>query len=114
MALAIAAGVITTAVIAYQAATQASSRAKSYGAVQLPENVLFNFYALSGYYVDTYFAPNYGRVAQAEVVFDPNVHEAVMHDEGEADEGPVVVEVLRTGYLWHQRTLRAAMVRVRG
>ncbi|MEI6338319.1 MAG: hypothetical protein WCQ57_07015 [Verrucomicrobiota bacterium] len=70
MALAIAAGVITTAVIAYQAATQASSRAKSYGAVQLPENVLFNFYALSGYYVDTYFAPNYGRVAQAEVVRD--------------------------------------------
>lgn len=54
------------------------------------------------------------EVAQAEVAFDPNVHEAVMHDEGEADDGPVVVEVLRTGYLWHQRTLRAAMVRVRG
>ncbi|MFM7061957.1 MAG: nucleotide exchange factor GrpE [Actinomycetes bacterium] len=54
------------------------------------------------------------EVAQAEVPFDPNVHEAVLHDEGEADEGPVVAEVLRTGYLWHQRTLRAAMVRVRG
>jgi len=54
------------------------------------------------------------EVAQAEVAFDPNVHEAVMHDEGEADDGPVVVEVLRTGYLWHERTLRAAMVRVRG
>ena len=54
------------------------------------------------------------EVAQAEVEFDPNVHEAVLHDEGEADDGPVVVEVLRTGYLWHQRTLRAAMVRVRG
>jgi len=54
------------------------------------------------------------EVAQAEVPFDPNVHEAVMHDEGEAPDGPVVVEVLRTGYLWHQRTLRAAMVRVRG
>lgn len=54
------------------------------------------------------------EVAQAEVAFDPNVHEAVMHDEGEAADGPVVVEVLRTGYLWHQRTLRAAMVRVRG
>jgi molecular chaperone GrpE len=54
------------------------------------------------------------EVAQAEVAFDPNVHEAVMHDEGEGADGPVVVEVLRTGYLWHQRTLRAAMVRVRG
>ena len=54
------------------------------------------------------------EVAQAEVAFDPNVHEAVLHDEGEGDDGPVVVEVLRTGYLWHQRTLRAAMVRVRG
>lgn len=54
------------------------------------------------------------QVAQAEVAFDPNVHEAVLHDEGEADDGPVVVEVLRTGYLWHERTLRAAMVRVRG
>ena len=54
------------------------------------------------------------KVAQAEVAFDPNVHEAVLHDEGGADDGPVVVEVLRTGYLWHQRTLRAAMVRVRG
>lgn len=54
------------------------------------------------------------EVAQSEVPFDPNVHEAVLHDEGEADDGPVVAEVLRTGYLWHQRTLRAAMVRVRG
>ncbi|MFM7069229.1 MAG: nucleotide exchange factor GrpE, partial [Actinomycetes bacterium] len=54
------------------------------------------------------------EVAEADVPFDPNVHEAVMHDDGESDSGPQVVEVLRTGYLWHQRTLRAAMVRVRG
>ena len=55
------------------------------------------------------------EVAEAEVPFDPNVHEAVLHDEGDgADGGPVVVEVMRAGYLWHQRVLRPAMVRVRG
>lgn len=46
--------------------------------------------------------------------FDPELHEAVMHEEAEGDDGPVVAEVLRTGYQWKGRTLRAAMVRVRG
>jgi len=49
------------------------------------------------------------------VVFDPNLHEAVMHepaDEGETD--PVVIDTLRTGYLWKGRVLRPAMVKVRG
>jgi len=49
--------------------------------------------------------------------FDPNVHEAVMHEPAEPgdepSEGPTIVEVLRTGYLWQGRTLRAAMVKVR-
>lgn len=60
-------------------------------------------------------AKGLAEVAEADVVFDPNVHEAVLHDEGDgADAGPVVVEVMRAGYLWHQRVLRPAMVRVRG
>lgn len=49
--------------------------------------------------------------------FDPNAHEAVMHEPaGEDDDaaGPVVVEVMRPGYRWKERTLRAAMVKVRG
>lgn len=47
--------------------------------------------------------------------FDPAVAEAVMHEPGDgASDGPVVVEVLRTGYLWKGRVLRAAMVKVRG
>jgi molecular chaperone GrpE len=49
------------------------------------------------------------------VVFDPNLHEAVMHepaDEGEME--PVVSETLRTGYLWKGRVLRPAMVKVKG
>jgi molecular chaperone GrpE len=45
--------------------------------------------------------------------FDPNVAEAVMHEEGEGGE-PVVTEVLRTGYRWKGKVLRAAMVKVKG
>lgn len=52
-------------------------------------------------------------VTDTEVAFDPNVHEAVMHEEGDGTE-QVVAEVLRTGYLWNERVLRPAMVKVRG
>jgi molecular chaperone GrpE len=45
--------------------------------------------------------------------FDPNVHEAVMHEAGEADH-EVVAEVFRTGYVFKGRLLRAAMVKVAG
>jgi molecular chaperone GrpE len=44
--------------------------------------------------------------------FDPNCHEAVMHEEGDGD-GPHVAEVLRTGYVWNGRVLRPALVKVR-
>ena len=47
--------------------------------------------------------------------FDPNQHEAVMHEPaGEGDEQPMVSETLRTGYSWKGRVLRPAMVKVRG
>lgn len=45
--------------------------------------------------------------------FDPVTSEAVVHEDGNGGE-PVVVEVLRTGYEWKGRVLRAAMVKVRG
>lgn len=45
--------------------------------------------------------------------FDPAVAEAVLHEAGEGGE-PMVAEVLRTGYLWKGKVLRAAMVRVTG
>lgn len=45
--------------------------------------------------------------------FDPAFAEAVLHEEGDGGE-PVVVEVLRTGYEWKGRVLRAAMVKVKG
>lgn len=54
-----------------------------------------------------------------EQPFDPNLAEAVLHEEGDgaaegADVGPIVSEVLRSGYTWNGRVLRAAMVKVRG
>jgi molecular chaperone GrpE len=44
--------------------------------------------------------------------FDPNQHDAVIHEPGDGD-GPHVAEVLRTGYLWNGRVVRPALVKVR-
>ena len=44
---------------------------------------------------------------------NPELAEAVMHEPGDGGD-PVVVEVLRTGYEWKGRVLRAAMVKVKG
>jgi molecular chaperone GrpE len=47
--------------------------------------------------------------------FDPATAEAVVHEEGDGSgAGPIVVEVLRTGYRWKGRVVRAAMVKVKG
>lgn len=46
--------------------------------------------------------------------FDPNEHEAVMHSPGGGDGGPVVAEVLRSGWRFKGRVIRPAMVRVEG
>jgi molecular chaperone GrpE len=45
--------------------------------------------------------------------FDPNEHEAVLHEPGDV-EHPVVIDVLRFGYRWKGRVLRPAMVKVKG
>ncbi len=55
------------------------------------------------------------RVDEAEVTFDPVVHDAVAHAPDEGGSGETVVdEVLRSGYRWRGQVLRPAMVRVRG
>lgn len=56
------------------------------------------------------------RLDPVDAPFDPNAHEAVLHEPAEDGEGdgPVVVEVMRPGYRWKERTLRAAMVKVKG
>ncbi len=56
------------------------------------------------------------RIAPAGEAFDPNLHEAVLHEpaDDDGDDGTVVSEVLRTGYAWKGRVLRPAMVKVKG
>jgi molecular chaperone GrpE len=56
------------------------------------------------------------RVDQCEVAFDPSVHDAVAHSDGQGgpDGENVVDEVMRSGYRWKGQVLRPAMVRVRG
>ncbi len=46
--------------------------------------------------------------------FDPDHHEAVIHEPCEETETPIVYEVMRSGYTWNGRTIRPAMVRVKG
>jgi molecular chaperone GrpE len=53
------------------------------------------------------------RMAPEGQPFDPNQHEAVLHEPGDEGES-VVVDVLRTGYVLKGRVLRPAMVKVRG
>ena len=44
--------------------------------------------------------------------FDPELHDAVLHEEG---DGPAeVIEVLRSGWRWNGRVVRPAMVKVKG
>ncbi|NBO68653.1 MAG: nucleotide exchange factor GrpE [Actinobacteria bacterium] len=52
-----------------------------------------------------------------DTVFDPSVADAVVHEPADDESGASetrVVEVMRTGYLWKGRVLRAAMVKVKG
>lgn len=53
------------------------------------------------------------EIAEADVAFDPTLHDAVMSEPTEeSHEVPIVLDVLRTGYAWNGRVLRAAMVKV--
>ena len=54
------------------------------------------------------------RIAPTDARFDPNESDAVAHEEGDGEGGPVVSEVLRAGYRWKGRVLRPAMVKVKG
>ena len=53
------------------------------------------------------------KVDDTEVLFDPNLHEAVMSEEGDGDGEHTVSAVIRAGYQWHDRLLRPAIVKVR-
>lgn len=53
-------------------------------------------------------------ISPAGEPFDPQYHEAVMHETGETPGPQMVTDVLRTGYAWGGRVLRPAVVGVRG
>ncbi len=53
------------------------------------------------------------KVDDTEVIFDPNLHEAVMSEEGDGNGEHTVSAVMRAGYQWRDRLLRPAMVKVR-
>ena len=52
------------------------------------------------------------RIDAVGVAFDPQVHDAVAHEQGDGEQ--IIDEVLRAGYLWKGAVLRPAMVRVKG
>ncbi len=52
------------------------------------------------------------RIYTNHVLFDPNIHEAVTHEECPGFDSGEVIEVLRPGYKLGERILRPAMVRV--
>jgi hypothetical protein len=78
MAAAIAVCVLTVAVIAFRAVSQSSNRYGQYTKIHLPSGALFTLYGLSGTDLQTWVAPNYGRVAQAELLRD-NFYEDISH-----------------------------------
>jgi molecular chaperone GrpE len=64
--------------------------------------------------LDTLTKEGLERIDAVQVTFDPQVHDAVAHVEGDGEGQQLVDEVLRAGYRWKGVVLRAAMVRVRG
>ncbi|MEY2471000.1 MAG: molecular chaperone GrpE [Actinomycetota bacterium] len=52
------------------------------------------------------------RIDALGAPFDPEVHDAVVHEDG---DGPAeVIEVLRSGWKWNGRVVRPAMVKTKG
>ena len=68
-----------------------------------------------GLLLDTLAKDGLQRIDEVNVAFDPQVHDAVAHVEGDGDDGEQVIdEVLRAGYRWKGGVLRPAMVKVKG
>ena len=52
------------------------------------------------------------RLYPLDALFDPAEADAVIHEQGDGGEA-TVVQVMRAGYRWRNRVIRAAMVKVR-
>ena len=64
--------------------------------------------------IETLEAEGLEVVAHPGVEFDPERHEAIMHEAKDELETTIVDEIMRSGYLWKGRTIRPAMVRTIG
>jgi molecular chaperone GrpE len=51
-------------------------------------------------------------IDEANVSFDPNIHEAVVREENDSVPSHTVVAILQKGYFLHDRLLRPALVKV--
>ena len=69
---------------------------------------------LSDALFDTLASQGLTRLDPVGEAFDPEKHEAVLFESGDDGGEQVVVETMRLGYVWNERVLRAAMVKVRG
>jgi type II secretory pathway pseudopilin PulG len=68
VAVTLGAAVLSAAVLAFQTIGQSRSRIASYGAVGIGASAYSDFYSGSSNSVRTWFAPNYGRIANAVVL----------------------------------------------
>lgn len=62
--------------------------------------------------LDTLTKEGLDRIDQIGVPFNPTIHDAVAHVDGEGEQ--VVDDVMRAGYQWKGAVVRPAMVRVKG
>lgn len=62
--------------------------------------------------LDTLTKEGLDRIDQIGVPFDPTVHDAVAHVDGDGEQ--LVDDVMRAGYQWKGAVVRPAMVRVKG
>ena len=87
--------------------------AQAHFAVALSEEALALTQA-RGLLLDALAKDGLERIDDVGVTFDPQIHDAVAHVEGNGDGEQVVDEVLRAGYRWKGGVLRPAMVKVKG
>ncbi len=79
--------------------------ARVHGAVEVDQ--------VAGLLVDLLAKQGLERVGADGDVFDPMLHDAVLHEAGD-DDVQTVAQVLRAGWRWRGRVLRPAMVKVVG
>ncbi|MBI9045510.1 MAG: nucleotide exchange factor GrpE [Anaerolineaceae bacterium] len=52
------------------------------------------------------------KIEADDAIFDPNIHEAITHEDSPDHESGQIIEVLQQGYILGERVLRPSMVRV--